>query len=77
MVSDDSDENNDADCVIGPTTRRAWSDWCSSRGKSSKESSEEDRHKSQNSSSHSTNNSSRKVWRKKNGNKVCLVHRAF
>lgn len=28
--------------VVGPTTRRAWSDWCSSRGKSSKENSEDD-----------------------------------
>jgi H3 lysine-79-specific histone-lysine N-methyltransferase len=32
----ESDE--DSSTVIGPTTRRAWSDWCSNKGKSSKES---------------------------------------
>lgn len=47
-----SKEHNEADTeesdeitqigVVGPTTRRAWSDWCSSRGKSSKENSDDD-----------------------------------
>lgn len=36
---DDAPETDeDSSTVIGPTTRRAWSDWCSNKGKSSKES---------------------------------------
>lgn len=30
-----SESSDDDDSVAGPTTRRAWSDWCSSKGKSS------------------------------------------
>ncbi|KAF4532063.1 hypothetical protein B566_EDAN016135 [Ephemera danica] len=33
-----ADTDEDSSTVIGPTTRRAWSDWCSNKGKSSKES---------------------------------------
>lgn len=40
--TDVSDEPGVNGIVVGPTTRRAWSDWCSSKGKSSKENSEDD-----------------------------------
>jgi H3 lysine-79-specific histone-lysine N-methyltransferase len=41
-INEDTDNSDEPSAVIGPTTRRAWSDWCSSRGKSSKENSEDD-----------------------------------
>ena len=53
----DSDENVEG-IVVGPTTRRAWSDWCSSRGKSSKENSEDE---NTNTSSYITTRNQRKV----------------
>ncbi|KAG8222795.1 hypothetical protein J437_LFUL005001 [Ladona fulva] len=39
VAGKDSDEGSQ---VVGPTTRRAWSDWCSNKGKSSKESQSDD-----------------------------------
>lgn len=35
-------DSDDGSQVVGPTTRRAWSDWCSNKGKSSKESQSDD-----------------------------------
>jgi len=57
-VERENRDSSDDGVVVGPTTRRAWSDWCSSRGKSSKENSEDDTH-------HTINNTQRG---QKNGN---------
>lgn len=89
-----SKENNEADTeesdeipnpigvAVGPTTRRAWSDWCSSRGKSSKENSDDDtaviptpsqRTQRSNSQGQRGRRGKKKVLRKKMARKKVLV----